>query len=89
MGPVAAAGGTIAAILGAAALGGGAGGLLGTLLGKFFGNRRASRIVEQLDHGGLLLWVHTRDNESANRAVDILERNFGRDVHHHEYEVES
>ena len=73
MGPVAAAGGTIAAILGAAVLGGGAGGLLGTLLGKFFGNRRASRIVEQLDHGGLLLWVHTRDNESANRAVDILE----------------
>ena len=88
MGPVAAAGGTIAAILGAAALGGGAGGLLGTLLGKFFGNSQARRIVEQLDHGGLLLWVHTRDSESANRAVDILRRNFGRDVHHHEYEVE-
>ena len=43
MGPVAAAGGTIAAILGAAALGGGAGGLLGTLLGKFFGNRHAQQ----------------------------------------------
>ena len=88
MGPVAAAGGTIAAILGAAALGGGAGGLLGTLLGKIFSNNQARRIVEQLDHGGLLLWVHTRDGESASRAVDILKRNFGRDVHHHEYEAQ-
>ena len=88
MGPVAAAGGTIAAILGAAALGGGAGGLLGTLLGKVLGDGHARRIEEQLDHGGLLLWVHTRDSESAIRAVDILKRNFGRDVHLHEYEVQ-
>ena len=88
MGPVAAAGGTIAAILGAAALGGGAGGPVGNPARKDLRSNQARRIVEQLDHGGLLLWVHTRDSESANRAVDILKRNFGRDVHHHEYEAQ-
>jgi hypothetical protein len=57
MGPVAAAGGTIAAILGAAALGSGAGGVIGTVLARLLGDWHAHRIAEQLDHGGMLLWV--------------------------------
>lgn len=85
IGPLAAAGGTIAAMLAAAALGGGAGGLIGTLLADFLGDWHASRIVEQLEHGGLLLWVRTWDAGQENDAVQILERNSGRDVHIHEY----
>jgi hypothetical protein len=61
LGPVAAAGGTFVAMVGAAALGGGAGGLVGTWLAKLLGDQGAQRLQEQLDHGGLLLWVRTRD----------------------------
>jgi transcription elongation GreA/GreB family factor len=85
MGPVAAAGGTIAAILGAAAIGSGAGGLIGTLLGKRLGDWHACRIAEQLDRGGLLLWVRSWDAGQEGLAVQILERNSGHDVHVHEY----
>jgi transcription elongation GreA/GreB family factor len=85
MGPVAAAGGTIAAILGAAALGSGAGGVIGTVLARLLGDWHARRIAEQLDRGGLLLWVRPWDAGQENVAVQILERNAGRDVHVHEY----
>ena len=83
MGPVAAAGGTLAAIAAAAALGGGAGGLAGTWLAQLLGDQRAQHIQEQLDHGGLLLWVRTWDAEQENLAVQILGRHSGRDVHVH------
>jgi hypothetical protein len=83
MGPVAAAGGTLVAMAGAAALGGGAGGLVGTWLAKLLGDQHAQRIQEQLDHGGLLLWVRTWDADEESRAVQILKRHSGRDVHVH------
>jgi hypothetical protein len=83
MGPVAAAGGTFLAIIGAAALGGGAGGLVGTWLAKLLGDQRAQSLQEQLDHGGLLLWVRTWDVDEEKRAVQILKRHSGRDVHIH------
>lgn len=83
MGPVAAAGGTLAAIVAAAALGGGAGGLAGSRLAQLLGDQRAQHIQEQLDHGGLLLWVRTWDAEQENLAVQILNRHSGRDVHVH------
>jgi hypothetical protein len=83
MGPAAAAGGTLAAIGAAAAVGGGAGGLAGAWLAQILGDKRAQHIQEQLDHGGLLLWVRTWDAEQENRAVQILKRQSGRDVHIH------
>jgi len=83
MGPVAAVGGTLIEMIAAAALGGGAGGLIGTWLAKILGDQRAERLQEQLDHGGLLLWVRTWDVNEENRAVRILERHSGRDVHVH------
>jgi hypothetical protein len=83
MGPVAAAGGTLAAIAGAAALGGGAGGLAGTWLARLLGDRRAQHIQQQLDHGGLLLWVRAWDAGQENLAVEILKHHSGRDVHVH------
>jgi len=83
MGPVALAGGALAAIAAAAAAGAGVGGLIGSVLAKWIGNHHAHYLQEQLDHGGLLLWVRTWDAEDEKRAVDILAKHSGRDVHIH------
>lgn len=83
MGPVAAAGGTLVEMVGAAVLGGGAGGLGGTWLAKLLGDQHEQRIKEQLQHGGLLLWVRTWNADEEDRAVQILKRHSGRDVHVH------
>jgi hypothetical protein len=85
MGPVAAAGGTLAAIAAAAAVGGGVGGMLGSLLARRIGTQSAQKIQEQLDHGGLLLWVRVWDPDHEKRAVDILSRHSGQDVHVHTF----
>ena len=81
IGPVAAARGSFAALAGAAALGGGAAGLFGTWLAKVIGDRHAMRIQEHLDRGGLLLWVRTWNRDQEYRAVEILKRHSGEDVH--------
>jgi outer membrane lipoprotein SlyB len=83
MGPVAAAGGTLAAIVGAAALGGSAGGLIGTWLAARLGDYHAKWISQHLDHGGLLLWVRTWDDAREAIAVRVLQRHSGEDVHVH------
>jgi hypothetical protein len=84
MGPVAFAGGTLAAGAGAAVLGGGLGGLIGAGLAKLVGDQHAHRLEEQLKHGGLLLWVRVWNAEDERRAVEILSRHSGRDVHVHQ-----
>ena len=45
---------------------------------------RIGDLQEQLDRGGLLLWVHTRDAAHEERATEILRRHSGRDVHVHD-----
>lgn len=82
-GAVVASGGTLAAAITAAALAGGATGLVGSLLANWLDDRHARYLQEQLDHGGLLLWVRTMDAEHEKRAVEILRRHSGRDVHIH------
>ena len=71
-GPIIASGGTLAAALTAAALAGGAGGLIGSVLAKLVGDHHAHHLQEQLDHGGLLLWVRTWDAGDEKRAVEIF-----------------
>lgn len=83
-GAVVASGGALAAVLAGAAMAGGAGALVGSLLATWVGERHARHLQEQLDHGGLLLWVRTRDAAHEKRAVEILSRHSGRDVHLHE-----
>lgn len=85
MGPAAFAGGTLASIAGAAAVGGGIGGVIGSIFARLIGEQRASLIEEQLDYGGLLLWVRVWDAEREKRAVEILSRHSGCDVHIHEF----
>ena len=76
-------GGTLAAAIAAAAVAGGAGGLIGSILAKWVGHRQAQYLQEQLNHGGLLLWVRTWDAGDEKRAVEILAKHSGRDVHVH------
>lgn len=83
-GAVVASGGAFAAAIAAAAAGGGGGGLLGYLLDRYVEKRYLKSIAEQIARGGLLLWVHIRDEAHERRAVDILTRNGGEDVHVHD-----
>jgi hypothetical protein len=83
-GTVVASGGTMAAVLIAAAQAGGVGGLVGAVLASVVSDEHALRIEEQLNHGGLLLWVRTRDEAHEKTALEILKRHSGRDVHLHE-----
>ena len=82
-GALVATGGTLALVIAAAALAGGVGGLFGSLLAKSVGDHHAQYLQEQLDHGGLLLWVRTRTAEHEQRASSILSEHSGRDVHVH------
>lgn len=79
-----ASGGTIAAVLVAVALAGGAGGLVGTALSRYLDTHHAHYLQDQLDRGGLLLWVRTVDEAHERRAVEVLERNSAADVHVHD-----
>jgi hypothetical protein len=82
-GAVVVSGGAIGAAIAAGALVGGAGGLIGAVLSKMLGDRRAHHIQEQLEHGGLLLWVRAWNEDDEERAVEILSRHSGQDVHVH------
>lgn len=83
-GAIVATGGTMAAAIIGAALAGGAGGVIGAILAKLVGDRHAHHLQEQLEHGGFLLWVRTRDADHEERAVEILKKHSGRDVHVHD-----
>ncbi len=83
-GMVVASGGTLAAAIMAAVEAGGLGGLIGAVMATMLGDEHAIRIQEQLDHGGLLLWVRTRDAEHESKAVAILRKHSAHDVHLHE-----
>jgi len=83
IGAVVASGGTLLAVLTAAAIVGGSGGLVGAALAGLVGQHHADYLQGQLDRGGLLLWVHTRDAAYEARAVEILKRNSAHDVHTH------
>jgi hypothetical protein len=82
-GAIVVSGGTLAAGITAAVLAGGAGGLIGSILARWVGDHHAHYLQEQMDRGGLLLWVRTWDAEDERRAVEILRKHSGGDVHVH------
>jgi len=82
-GAVVASGGTLAATITGAAVVGGAGAVIGSVLAKLVGDHHARYLQEQLDHGGLLLWVSSRDQAYEKRAVKILSKHSAHDVHTH------
>lgn len=77
---VASAGAVAAAVVGTAV----AGAAIGTALSHFMNRRHAEWLQEQLDRGGLLLWVRTADAERERKAIEILTRHAAHDVHIHD-----
>ncbi|MGB5484415.1 hypothetical protein [Parasphingorhabdus sp.] len=77
-----ASGGALAAALAAIAMGG-AGTAIGVALARFMGQHHADYIADQLDKGGLLLWVRTWDKNDEEKAVKVLSAHSGHDVHIH------
>jgi hypothetical protein len=82
-GAVVASGGTLLAVIASAAVAGGAGGLIGARLAKWLGDHHAHHLQEQIDRGGLLLWVGTRDPVREARATEILCKYSAEKVHVH------
>jgi len=84
VGAIVASGGTVAAaILGAATVGG-LGGLIGAAFARFMEQHHARHLQEQLDHGGLLVWVATRGPDQEKKACKILKRCSAEHVHVHD-----
>jgi hypothetical protein len=81
---VVASGGTMLGAFAAAAIAGGAGGLIGAALARRIGNEHAKHLDQHLHRGGRLLWVRTRDAEREKTALEILRRHSAHDVHLHE-----
>ena len=80
----AAAGFGIWPLVGAVALAGAAGGLIGGAIAYLLESRNARVIREQLADGGLLLWVRAADPTHEQHALEILTRHAADDVHVHE-----
>ncbi|HEX6141717.1 MAG TPA: hypothetical protein VFZ01_03295 [Geminicoccaceae bacterium] len=76
---VASAGVVAAAVTGAAV----AGAAIATALGHFMDRNHAEWLQEQLERGGLLLWVRTPDAAAEQKALEILRRHSAHDVHLH------
>jgi hypothetical protein len=83
IGAVVSSAGALLPLIGAAAAGGAGGVVLGSVLAKVIGATYGGYISGQLDRGGLLLWVRTFDQAQEERAVRILKKHSGADVHVH------
>jgi hypothetical protein len=88
-GAVIVSGGTILAAVVGATLAGGASGVIGAITAKWLGDKHAHYLQSQIDRGGLLLWVRTRDTKAEERAAEILKRHSSRDVHVHTLSLEA
>jgi outer membrane lipoprotein SlyB len=77
---VASAGAVAAAIAGTAVTGA----LIGKVLASWMDKRHATWLEEQLERGGILLWVRTADEAEARLALEILGRYAAHDIHIHE-----
>jgi hypothetical protein len=80
---VVASGGALGGAFAAAAIAGGLGGGIGAVLARLIGRHHARYLEDQLERGGLLLWVRTRTSDRERRAQEILGRHGAGDVHLH------
>jgi outer membrane lipoprotein SlyB len=75
---------TFPAIISAAVIGGIGGGTLGAILTKLLGDRYNRHLEEQVEKGGLLLWVRTPDKDREELAMRTLIANNAYNVSVHE-----
>jgi hypothetical protein len=81
---VVASGGALALAIAAAIAGGATGAGFGAILTAAIARHHAAQVREQLDKGGLVLWVRVRDADAENRAIAVLSKMGARDVHAHQ-----
>jgi outer membrane lipoprotein SlyB len=77
---VASAGAVAAAIAGTAVTGA----LIGNVLARWMDRHHAQWLEEQLERGGILLWVRTPDEASERQALAILAQYAAHDIHLHD-----
>jgi hypothetical protein len=82
-GAVVVSGGTLAATIASAAIAGGAGAMIGAVLAKWVGLHHGLYLQNQIQQGGLLLWVRSWDAADEARAAAILKEHAGDNVHVH------
>ena len=82
-GVVVASCGTMLAAITAAAAAGSIGASIGTIFARIIARHHAQYIQEQIDMGGLLLWVHLREPDMNDIALRVLKRHAAHDVHVH------
>lgn len=73
-GAVLASGGTVLAAAAAAAAAGVGGGALGSVMSGWLTDKRNEPMLQQIDKGGILLWVNIADPERERIAVEIINR---------------
>lgn len=62
-------------------IGGTVGGVIGLAMAALLKRRHARQIKEQIDHGGLLLWVRIRGEEQEERAKSVITDHIVRHFH--------
>jgi hypothetical protein len=86
---VVASGGTLLTAIMAAAGAGAGGAFVGNIFAGIVVKHHADYIQDQIEHGGLLLWVNLPDNIHEKRALEILSKHSSHDVHVHEIPTKS
>ena len=81
VGAVVMSGGALAVTIAAAILAGGTGGLIGSALARWVGNHHAAYLREQIENGGLLLWVRAWNESDEKRALEIVSKHAADKVH--------
>ena len=77
VGAVVMSGGALAAAIAAAVLAGGTGGLIGSALAHWVGHHHAAYLHDQIENGGLLLWVRAWNESDEARALEIIAKACG------------
>ncbi len=73
----------LAASIAAVAIGGAPALAIGALLAHRVGKHHRDYYTQQIEHGGILLWVRAQDSERQELAVKIMKGHSGQDVHVH------
>lgn len=81
VGAVVMSGGAMAATVAAAILAGGTGGMIGSALALWVGQHHADYLHNQIENGGLLLWVRAWNASDEARALEIVAKHAADMVH--------
>ena len=83
IGAVVMSGAAMGAAIAAAVLAGGTGGLVGSVLARWVGHHHAAHLKDQIENGGLLLWVRAWNHDDEARALQIVTKHAADRVHVH------